>query len=31
VAVTLAGVGEFFLDDLVAHTVAVADRIEAAG
>lgn len=30
VAVTLAGVGEFHLDDLVARTVAVAERIDAA-
>jgi ADP-ribosylglycohydrolase len=30
VAVTLAGVGELELDDLVARTVAVAERISAA-
>jgi ADP-ribosylglycohydrolase len=30
VAVTLAGVGELRLDDLVARTVAVAERIDAA-
>lgn len=30
VAVTLAGVGELHLDDLVARTVAVAERISAA-
>jgi ADP-ribosylglycohydrolase len=31
VAVTLAGVGELHLDDLVARTVAVAERIDTCG